>query len=122
MARLSRKQRQELWQDRLERYSRSDLTVAQFCQRENISAPSFYNWKRRLATTTQAPPQRSSVHRGFAEVLVGVTQTAQATLPGGITISLGTDRETVTLIVDRLLQHAADQRGTRESDKANSSC
>ena len=28
MARLSRTQRQELWQDRLERYSRGDLTVA----------------------------------------------------------------------------------------------
>ena len=89
MARLSRRQRQELWRDRMERYSRSDLTVARFCQRENISVPSFYNWKRRLATTTQTPPQRSSAHDGFAEVLVDVAQTAQATLPGGITISFG---------------------------------
>ena len=48
-----------------------------------------------------------------------MTQTAKATLPGGITISLGTQRETVTLIVDRLLKYATDQRDVHESGQEN---
>jgi hypothetical protein len=36
------------WQQRLERFQRSCLTVAAFCGREGIFAASFYTWRRRL--------------------------------------------------------------------------
>lgn len=36
------------WQERLSRFDRSQLTVAQFCQSEGISQPSFYHWKKKL--------------------------------------------------------------------------
>ena len=76
-----------------------------------------------LGTTPSENNSSSSathgVNHGFAEVLVDVTQTAKATLPGGITISLGTQRETVTLIVDRLLKYATDQRDVHESGQEN---
>src|SRR5262245_51516613 len=45
-----------LWQQRLERFRRSGLTVADFCQREHISVASFYAWKRRLATDPAPEP------------------------------------------------------------------
>jgi transposase len=43
------------WAERLERFRRSGQTVAQFCDAEGVSAPSFYVWKRTLAAKTAAP-------------------------------------------------------------------
>lgn len=36
------------WSDRLRRFERSSLTVAEFCQLEGYSVASFYQWCRRL--------------------------------------------------------------------------
>lgn len=40
----------EVWVERLARFPDSGLTPAQFCAIEAISLPSFYAWRRRLAT------------------------------------------------------------------------
>jgi transposase len=40
----------EVWVERLARFPDSGLTPAQFCAVEAISLPSFYAWRRRLAT------------------------------------------------------------------------
>jgi len=37
-----------MWRERFERFSRSGLTVGQFCSREGVSAASFYHWRKRL--------------------------------------------------------------------------
>lgn len=42
----------QLWQQRLERFQRSGLTVAAFCRREGVSVASLYAWKRRLRDGT----------------------------------------------------------------------
>src|SRR5262245_31011664 len=36
------------WQQRLDRFRTSGLTVADFCEREGISTASFYAWRRRF--------------------------------------------------------------------------
>jgi transposase-like protein len=36
------------WQQRLDRFRKSGLAVAHFCEREGISTASFYAWRRRL--------------------------------------------------------------------------
>lgn len=36
------------WQERLERFSRSELGVAKFCAREGVSEASFYYWRKKL--------------------------------------------------------------------------
>ena len=36
------------WQQRLDRFRKSGLAVADFCEGEGISAASFYAWRRRL--------------------------------------------------------------------------
>ena len=119
MSRISKSERIALWLDRLNRYACSELTVAEFCQLEQISSASFYHWRRRLSPQVKSPSQpqgnfqvshaasRSAAGQPpFAELLVNSATSAQAMLPGGITISLGTQPEIVSLIVDRLLQHA----------------
>ena len=37
-----------LWQQRLDRFRKSGLAVADFCEGEGISTASFYAWRRRL--------------------------------------------------------------------------
>lgn len=36
------------WREAMARQVASGLNVAQFCQREHLSGPSFYSWKRKL--------------------------------------------------------------------------
>jgi transposase len=44
-----------LWVERLERFGRANQTVAQFCAAEGVSVPSFYVWKRTLASDATSP-------------------------------------------------------------------
>ena len=43
-----RKDRELFWRGVLHRQSESGLNVASFCRQESISAPSFYDWRRKL--------------------------------------------------------------------------
>ena len=112
MPRISRSDRVELWLDRLQRHSQSGQTIAQFCTAEGVSAPSFYQWKQRLAATLGADPRTGREVSGrqkpsFSEVqIVGESVPASVYLPGGIHFQLGTDVGIVSTIVDRVLQHA----------------
>ena len=40
--------RAAVWFRRLARFRGSDLTVVEFCRREGVSQPSFYQWRKRL--------------------------------------------------------------------------
>jgi hypothetical protein len=55
MPRTTEAARQRLWQERLQRFARSGLSIAAFCQQEGISQPSFYAWRRRLCAGRPAP-------------------------------------------------------------------
>ena len=37
------------WRERVSRWRRSGLSITEFCQREQISQPSFFAWRKRLA-------------------------------------------------------------------------
>ena len=58
MFRAVKSGKEVLWRSRLQRFQSSGMTVVQFCRRERVSAPSFYQWRKRLATshgTTSSP-------------------------------------------------------------------
>ena len=42
-----------MWRERLRRYEQAGQTVAEFCRREGVSVPSFYQWRRRLADSSR---------------------------------------------------------------------
>jgi len=122
MPRLPKSERIQLWLERLNRFAESQQTAAQFCHREQISLPSFYQWKRRLSPRVDRPrqtrnrrsnsksarPETCSANgtEGFTELLVKpISSSAHARLPNGITIALGDHPEVAQLIVDRLLRH-----------------
>jgi transposase-like protein len=48
MALCANSSKQARWLDLVQRWQRSKLTVREFCQRQQISEPSFYSWRRVL--------------------------------------------------------------------------
>jgi transposase-like protein len=55
MARQVNQIRWDQWRQRIKGQRESGLSIAAFCRRENISAPGFYVWRRKLR---QAMPRR----------------------------------------------------------------
>lgn len=101
---MSRSETAELWQERLRRFDRSQMTVAQFCLSEGISQPSYYNWRKKLrelpsvvkpkpsATEVQFMPLRLATESANQDTPISNQQTgpplASTTieLPGGVRI------------------------------------
>jgi len=80
------------WQQRLERFDQSELTIAQFCQLEGYSTASFYQWRRKLR---QSPRLKDGA---FIPVPVDSKLTDQRAgrmnqidLPGGAVIKFPSD-------------------------------
>jgi hypothetical protein len=48
MARGANRTAAKLWRERLTRWKCSGLSIAEFCWREEVSPPSFYQWRKRL--------------------------------------------------------------------------
>lgn len=92
MSHLTSDQRRALWTERLERFGASSLTVAEFCRREAVSVPSFYNWKKRLGQNSKAK-QRTKRTGDTAGTFVpiclgGLDHPPKLNLPGGASIEL----------------------------------
>jgi hypothetical protein len=76
-----------VWRERLRRYERSGLTVTRFCEREGVSAPSFYQWRKRLASRPAAPGGQSAP--AFRQLLLGPSGGVMSVeLAGGARIQL----------------------------------
>jgi transposase-like protein len=66
----------ERWRQIVERQQDSGLSVAEFCRRRGVAAPSLFAWKRRLGA--EAPPEARPT-------FVAVRPEAEPTLtPGGV--------------------------------------
>jgi hypothetical protein len=48
MVRGSNPSKVQEWTERLARFRNSKMSVAQFCDAEGVSSPSFYQWQRKL--------------------------------------------------------------------------
>ena len=59
MARRVDVRKHELWKQRLLRFRRSKLSVAEFCRSEQISQASFYLWRPRLDGNTPRSSRNS---------------------------------------------------------------
>lgn len=80
MARRSDTGKHAEWRERLERFSRSGLTVARFCGGEGVSVASFYHWRKKLGQA--APRRRGPAGRG-AFRQVAVVRAPAAVVPAG---------------------------------------
>ena len=48
MARLPDPAVRRRWEERIESFEHSDLTVVEFCEQNDVSTASFYLWRRKL--------------------------------------------------------------------------
>lgn len=85
------------WRDRLGRYEKSGLTVVEFCRREGVSGPSFYQWRKRLRAEKRSQrqgrresptPAEAKQASRFVPVSVSIGDTAEIDLPNGATVRL----------------------------------
>lgn len=117
MSRLPDPELAAAWKERLVRFERSQLTVAEFCEVENVSVANFYQWRRKLEQPQSAKPE--SPGEFIAVRLRGSAQTARLSLPGGATIELPACiepahlRELIAAVVDVTAQ--ADGLSTQEA-------
>ena len=102
MGRFDLVSNQDVWLRRMQRFSRSRLTVAEFCDREDVSVAAFYQWRRKLvalgqtsAATARAQSQGglpapvvSGLPNGFVPVRVWPSSAIEARLPNGVVLTL----------------------------------
>ncbi len=110
---ISKPERIALWLERLNRFSQSNQSVASFCKTEGISAPSFYQWKRRLQPSVDIAKAGQGVtaslstkaRTSFAEVEIRpATDAFRVSLPGNVTLELGGRLDAVATVVREVLQ------------------
>ena len=105
----SRAGAQQLWIERLARFSASGLRPAEFCAAEGVSLPSFYSRKRRLTTGSPATHAPATVPSTPAPRLLPVRLASapaplELLLPGGavLRIPAGSDLAFVRSLVAAL--------------------
>ena len=79
MVRAINSRKADVWRSRLQRFQASGLSVTRFCQQEQVSAPAFYHWRKRLgaaAAAREAPPT-------FVPVRVTPAAVVEIHLPNG---------------------------------------
>lgn len=106
--------RAEVWRERLQRFKQSGLTVANFCQREGISVPSFYEWRRRLAEVSAVPQVKRPVSTQrretavFQQVMLAAGGTVTVEWPNGVRMELPAQQvPLVQAVVAELLRNQA---------------
>ena len=115
MLRGSNRVKCQQWTERLERFAKSGQTVSEFCRAEGVSAPSFYQWKRKLGSVNrnskkQAKRSRRRKSSAFKRLHVSppdVSSGVSMRLPDGIVVDLGRDLLTIEKIVAQVLDHQA---------------
>jgi hypothetical protein len=106
MAREASLERQRQWRDRLGRFSRSTLSVSEFCRRERVSVAAFYQWRKKLAVTAgegqlAAPPLQAT----FLPVHVTAARGLQVAFPNGVPLTLPVeDHALIRLSIEAVAQ------------------
>ena len=96
------------WQGRMARFEKARQSVAEFCRREGVSAPSFYLWRKRLGGGPRRAKEPGEIRRVR---LVGSTGVA-VQLPGGTQLHVPTsDREALRVVIDSLASADARRAG-----------
>jgi hypothetical protein len=107
MTRESSRSKVQQWTERLERFAQSGQTVAQFCQDETVSVPSFYQWKKKLADQPSQPSSHAKLSASAFRAVDVIPHSQSATtvrLANGIEIELGGDLRVVQAVVKQLIE------------------
>ncbi len=96
------------WQRRMARFQKARRPVAEFCREEGVSAPSFYQWRKRLASR----PRPAKETGRFTPVQLVSAAGIAVQLPVGTRLCVPTsDREALRLAIDTLARADAQRAG-----------
>ena len=102
MARDSDSSKVVEWRKRVWRFERCGTPLAQFCQKEGVSTPSFYRWRKRLLneeTASDDTPAFQSVR------LATISKPMCVHLPGDVHIEVPVDNlDAVRVVLGELLR------------------
>jgi hypothetical protein len=85
MSRVASVRKRSEWLDRLRRFSRANLSVSEFCRREQVSVPSYYQWRRKLADAVREVEGQPAT---FIPVQVARSADLEVTFPNGARLTL----------------------------------
>jgi hypothetical protein len=89
------------WRQRLMRFEKSRHTVGEFCRREGVSPPSFYLWRRRLASRPEATQASPPPPAGFRAVRLLPAAALTVQLPGGTQLLVPlSDPDTLRAVIE----------------------
>ena len=96
------------WQRRMTRFQETRQSVAEFCRREGVSTPTFYQWRKRLAQRP-GPVEEGA---GFRPVRLVNPAGVAVQLPGGTQLQVPTsDRRALRLVIDTVARADAQRAG-----------
>lgn len=113
MSRGSNPTKAQQWSGRLERFVNSGKSVAQFCQTEGVSQPSFYQWRKKLglgnrkgnraARLAKSPNLRGKPGATFTPIQLtptcGPVRSTTIRLAADVEIELGNDLHVIDVVV-----------------------
>jgi hypothetical protein len=76
--------KRQLWIKRFHKFQKSKLSVAQFCQSAGCSIPSFYQWRRKIASPSVDGLTRQS--SPFLQLETTSSPAIRLELPSGVVI------------------------------------
>ena len=87
------KSAETIWRERLARFAKSNLTVKEFCRRERVSDPSFYQWRKRLQlersrakSTGTSGDKNTEVRMPFVPVNISGPTWTEVEFPNGVRV------------------------------------
>jgi hypothetical protein len=96
------------WQRRMARFQEAQQSVVEFCRKEGVSAPSFYQWRKRLGRRSRPTEEAADFRPVRLVSSVGVA----VYLPGGTQLHVPTsDRRALRLVIDTLARADAQRVG-----------
>ena len=79
------------WKEIIDRFGKSGLPIAEFCEKEEISRSAFSSWKKKLGAVRKKAPSfveitNSAKRRPSIQPLASSQTSFELALPGGATL------------------------------------
>jgi hypothetical protein len=101
------------WLDRLRRFRRSNLSVTEFCRREEVSVASYYHWRQKLAkAASDLDANGAPVQATFLPVQIEGSAGLEVAFPNGARVTLAAlDRPHVQAFIESIAMARTTQGG-----------
>lgn len=88
---MTHAERKRLWQQHIDDWQASGLSGMAYCQQQSLTYCRFVYWRKKLAESEVAVPERPAASPGFAKVAAAPNPSSPegltVSLPGGVSIT-----------------------------------